>query len=554
MSEPLDPITAGVASALKSLRTRAGLREDRLAGAELPLDTLAGLESVRERVAAGEPVEQAIVRAVKAAARTLEPPTYSIVADVSLCLELSKEAMRDTGLYARDLGVRRAALLENWDQLHTLRSVADPGRVPAPRALRLDIETAALAALAAALTEPDRQRGYSDPLGAAATPAAGTLPLPERAIRDGSGETPALGAEQSLRPGAAGTAVGQVGQDTGGPPPLPRLVRAQAPLLLEEFRRVSQALRDSLLVGGEGTGGWPHDLKKGSKPATPLATAFGLKTMLLLEGFLAPDLIPVAEQLRNSDRSGGYAARVQKEPRPEVTAAVLGTLHRIDGTVKFDKQVAALKKNFGDFERTRPFVITTVLETSVQLNTDPRLTRSLVKDLLAARQSYGNLLLWPEKAEKDRRAPVPSIAHTARAVRALAQFQIAMPAARLPDSLDVEAQQAVDQAAAWLAEQQDLGNATEIIDRQLDDGVEQVYVRHFTPAWVVKALVSAGLPASDPSVSSAVTRIWQQYNREAALWTWRNGDRPVWMTLDAVEALRLAALAATIPPGGFAAL
>ena len=35
MAEPLDPAALGVASALKSLRTRAGLREDRLHGTEL---------------------------------------------------------------------------------------------------------------------------------------------------------------------------------------------------------------------------------------------------------------------------------------------------------------------------------------------------------------------------------------------------------------------------------------------------------------------------------------------------------------------------------------
>ena len=51
MSEPLDPIAAGVASVLKSLRTRAGLQEDRLVGTELALDTLTGLDSVRELVA-----------------------------------------------------------------------------------------------------------------------------------------------------------------------------------------------------------------------------------------------------------------------------------------------------------------------------------------------------------------------------------------------------------------------------------------------------------------------------------------------------------------------
>ena len=85
MSEPLDPVTAGLASVLKSLRTRAGLREDRLAATELALDTLTGLESVRELISAGDTAERAVIKAVSAAAGTLEP-THSIVADVSLGL------------------------------------------------------------------------------------------------------------------------------------------------------------------------------------------------------------------------------------------------------------------------------------------------------------------------------------------------------------------------------------------------------------------------------------------------------------------------------------
>ena len=87
MAEPVDPAVLGVASALKSLRTRAGLREERLHGTELALDTLTGLDSVRALVNAGEPAARAIVRAVRAAAGTLEP-TMSIVADASLGLEL----------------------------------------------------------------------------------------------------------------------------------------------------------------------------------------------------------------------------------------------------------------------------------------------------------------------------------------------------------------------------------------------------------------------------------------------------------------------------------
>src|SRR5690348_5591539 len=99
MAEPLDPAVLGVASTLKSLRTRTGLREERLHGTELALDTLTGLVRVRALVGAGESAERAIVRAVRAAAGTLEP-TMSIVADASLGLELSAGLVPDTDLYA----------------------------------------------------------------------------------------------------------------------------------------------------------------------------------------------------------------------------------------------------------------------------------------------------------------------------------------------------------------------------------------------------------------------------------------------------------------------
>ena len=131
MAEPLDPVALGVASAWKSLRTRAGLREERLLGTELVLDTLAGLASVRALINSGESTERAIVRAVQAAASTLEP-TRSIVADVSLGLELSAELVRDAALYGQDLGQRREALLRNWNRMHELRS-APPAQKPRRR-------------------------------------------------------------------------------------------------------------------------------------------------------------------------------------------------------------------------------------------------------------------------------------------------------------------------------------------------------------------------------------------------------------------------------------
>ena len=500
MTEPLDPATAGLVAVLQRVRKRAGLKEDRLVGTDL--DTLAGLDRVGELVAAGRTPQQAVIQAVNEAAGALEPTTYSIVADVSLGLGFAAALMADPELYAPDLGRRRAALLANWDRLHELRSAVPVGQAPTMRTLRLETETEALSALASALTDAGRRISSA-----------------------------AAGEDSPDRHGAS------------APPPL---IRSQTPLLLDEFRRVTAALRDALVHDAEGSG-WPHDLRKGSKPVTALSTSYGIKAMLLLEGSLAADLIPAAKYLRKpASPQGGYAARTQVAPRPEVTAAVLDTLHRMDGAADFTSQLAAMKKELREFEKTRPFILTCLLEASVQLGRDPGLTQSLIEDLLAARRPYGSLLLWPEKAEPGLADPVASVAHTARAVRALAQARAATQ-----EPPDATVSEAIEAAAAWLAGQQDLSNASEIIDRQLDDRVEQVYVRHFTAAWVVRALVSVGLPASHPSVSTAVARIWTDYSHDAALWSWSNGDLPVWMTLDAVDALHVAALATTIRPVGF---
>src|SRR5436309_1742486 len=114
MPEPVDPAVVGVASLLKSLRTRAGLQEERLVSTELPLDALTHLDRVRELEADGEHPLRAIVRAVRNTAGLLDP-TMSIVADVSLCLKLFAEVVSDPKLYADDLGHRRKALLAHWE-------------------------------------------------------------------------------------------------------------------------------------------------------------------------------------------------------------------------------------------------------------------------------------------------------------------------------------------------------------------------------------------------------------------------------------------------------
>jgi hypothetical protein len=529
MSEPLNPLAAGVASALKSLRARAGLRADRLSESDPAVGMLSGLVPVKELVGDGVPTGDAIVQAVTNAAKTLEP-THSIVADVSLGLELSSSEMADSQLYAVDLGSRRTALIENWGRVHALRSAPDPGQAPTMRTLRLEVETAALTALAVALTTASL----------VAVPGVRTsVPSMDNTLAGVGGSIPGT---------RDGTFKGTPG---GSPRGTTSLMRGSSPLLLDEFQRIAGALRGALAVDDHGRKlGWSHDLRKGPRPHSPLSTSFAIRSLMLIENFLAADLREVVLWLTDVGLShGGYKARSQNQPRPEATATVLGTLQLINGTADFGEQFSVMKKGLGAFEKTRPLILSTVLETSAQLGYDSDLTRSLTEDLLAARQSFGSLQLWPEKSEEGRNVPIPSIAHTARAVHALTMARAARPRGQPREALEAEAEAAIDMAAAWLAEQDDLGNVSEVVDRTLGEEAERCYVRHFTAAWVVKALVCAGLPVSHPSVSRAMAQIWSYYDYDAALWAWTNGDLPVWMTLDAIEALRVASVATSIPVG-----
>ena len=333
--------------------------------------------------------------------------------------------------------------------------------------------------------------------------------------------------------------------DRPGPRLVPMLLSSPSePTLLQTFEHVAKAHRDCLIRDADGRPtGWPRYLRGLSGEATAASTAYGIRTMLLLEDGLAADLFPVAESLRKMALpAGGYAGHEQAGPRPETTAAVLNALRRIAATEDFDAHIAQMERDLGDFEKCRPFILTTMLETSLLLKPGTRLVEILVDSLLATRRPYGDLLLWPEKAEPLLIDPAPSVAHTARAVRALAGVQAVRPASQV--------QEALEQAVAWLIEQRDLHNTYEAVERPVNGRPEPVTVRHFTAAWVVKALTSAGVPAAHPAVSHAVAQIWSSYGGDtAALWAWDNGDLPIWMTFDAIEALRLANLAVPARPG-----
>ena len=112
-----------------------------------------------------------------------------------------------------------------------------------------------------------------------------------------------------------------------------------------------------------------------SAGVTAVSTAYGIRTMLLLLEVrallllgddVAADLIPVAESLKNmAEDDGGYRGRGQQQPRAESTAAVLNALHRIAPAEDFSAHVAQMETDLGDFEKSRPFILTTMLETSL---------------------------------------------------------------------------------------------------------------------------------------------------------------------------------------------
>ena len=177
------PMTAaGVKATLKSLRTRVGLRPDRITSTSLELDTLERLASVRYLQDQGRDRATAIVQAVCEAAAAL-PVTEHLIVDAALSLRLNAEAAAGADLYAEDLSDRRLALIQEWDRLHAARGVLPP---PAPtvRSLRLDQEDAALGLLAGVLVgdelehrpsriaEPDQERLGEDERAAVVIGAA----------------------------------------------------------------------------------------------------------------------------------------------------------------------------------------------------------------------------------------------------------------------------------------------------------------------------------------------------------------------------------------------
>ncbi|WP_284742108.1 helix-turn-helix transcriptional regulator [Amycolatopsis sp. RTGN1] len=311
--------------------------------------------------------------------------------------------------------------------------------------------------------------------------------------------------------------------------------------LLEVFGRVGRSLEQHLIRDERGRAlGWRHNLQKDSGQ-TALATAYGISAMSVV-GDPYIDLHSAAENLYAMRTRHGWQGRSGGR-RPETTAAVIDALFQVSTLLSADDGLAHLEHSLDDFSRTRPFLLSSALRTAVRLRPDAPLTLGLVDDLLSTRLDFDGILLWPEKNERGLVAPEPSTVHTARAVVALRE-------ALRNGAERTDVREAVEQATQWLIDRThpDDGVSEELIrEKPGEPGTTRIVIRHFTSAWVVLALVDAPLvPLA--RLQRALGPLWARYEPSLGLWAWGSGDLPIWMTLDAVTALRAAALALVAAP------
>ncbi|MCO1657836.1 helix-turn-helix domain-containing protein [Pseudonocardia humida] len=282
--------------------------------------------------------------------------------------------------------------------------------------------------------------------------------------------------------------------------------------------------------------GWAQGIGSRRRRPSPWSTALAVRTLLLLDR-VDIDMRSIARTMGRRQHAGGWSNRVLDRPRPDVTAVVLGTLTRVGRAESADLEAAWtwLSTSMDDEDRHRTFVLSTVLENLAQLRPRHPFVGELVRLLLDARMDVGGRLVWAAYSAVAQARVEPSVTHTARAVVALRTLTA------LVDHPEVE--DAVGQAVEWLASERNDDGVTEILRVDPEQSTLDVPVDHFTSAHVIRALIGrAGVSRS--RLEGAFGTLWSSYVPEEGVWAWKQDGRlPVWMSHDAVLALRGAALA-----------
>ncbi|MBB6375233.1 hypothetical protein BKA01_002455 [Pseudonocardia eucalypti] len=336
--------------------------------------------------------------------------------------------------------------------------------------------------------------------------------------------------------GAGGALVALRGPARAGPVAgSPAHPPAQGPTLAGVFDGVADRLVEGVVHDPDDPSclGWAHELGPGGRP-TPWSTALGVRALLLLDR-ADVDLSAMARTLGRRQRHGGWSNRTIDLPRPEVTAVVLATLHRIgDGGADLDEAWTRLTDLITPEDQNRPFVLSTVLENVAQIRPGSPLVEELVHRLLAARIDFRGTRAWASIGDQEPDLVEPSAAHTARAIVALRSVSASLDRPEVAD--------AIAEAMEWLATNRNDDGVTEILRADPEHRAWDVPVDHFTSAHVVRALTDA--PVDHQRLAAALATLWSSYVPTERLWVWKHDGRlAVWINHDAIVALRSAAFA-----------
>lgn len=287
--------------------------------------------------------------------------------------------------------------------------------------------------------------------------------------------------------------------------------------------------------------GWRHDLDDDSRRISALSTAYGLKAVMLAGGcdwrVSLPRLRDMLRRLELPD--GGWSALTNSPlARPEVTAVVSSALHDAGEAEDYLAErveiiVDTLDRRVRGAEPARPYVLAVSLLELSQLGLDDTIGRRFADNLIDLALRAGGAHAWPvEVRPRGLGGPTPSTAHTACAVTALAAW-----ARRLNDLRLLEVAMS---GRTWLEHHANLGLDDEWIRSERADGGEELLpVRHFTSAWVLRALMDTGCEPTAPLALQALRDVGSYYAHDVGLWRWPGGGGtfPVWMTWDALAGI-----------------
>jgi hypothetical protein len=298
-------------------------------------------------------------------------------------------------------------------------------------------------------------------------------------------------------------------------------------------------------VPSEAGFGWNHFLDPSRARAGPtvLGTAYGLKLLLWLDpdGQLLDPGDPAETLWSFQKDDGGWASSSQGNlSRPESTALVLSALapmhHQDARFTRATDRLQELTQGPVTQSRLDLTAITSVILLYTATRPDLReVSKNLCIRLCQGRQhpAAANVSFWPRRMGWGEG---PSVLHTARAVAAIDRYLLSHD--------DQLGRDAVLDGRVWLVRTtlEDAHTSMKVTSEEVRRDVPGLLnLRHFTPAWVLRALAAASDNSGRTQRVKQVAENEIVGYRSGGLWRWPGGgEEPIWMTYQALKALEAA--------------